>query len=189
MNSLRHGFAASRVVLSSEDLTQFHAMRDNFMQIHQPANDVECCLVDEMVVANWRLFRMWAAEASVVDRKIRAQFPDSSPPPELDLIDRFGQVFEIFADRENALKLMTRYEANCRWQYDRALRNLDSLRKSAAGQPEPQRPVIPPGTAVKIFYCPKKKDGECSDSTRHELCPRQEPCPVEPADQTTPRPL
>ncbi len=67
---------------------------------------------------------------------------------------------------------MMRYEANCRWQYDRALRNLLSLRKAAADQPQE------PGVAktIKFFYCAHAGDGLCDASNPHEKCPKREPC-------------
>ena len=170
MNSLHHGFAASRIVLASEDRPQFDAMRDAFIEKHHPADEVESSLVDEMVVANWRLYRIWAGEAAIFDNKIQALLPNPEPrTPNSELV--FGQAFEEFAGDENALKLMMRYEANCRWQYDRALRNLLSLRKAALDQA--QEPGA--ATTVKFFYCPHQ-GGICDDSNPHEKCPRQEPC-------------
>ena len=87
---------------------------------------------------------------------------------------------------------MMRYEANCRWQYDRALRNLLSLRKAAAGQPEE------PGVAktIKFFYC-GHAGGLCDDSNPHQKCPKREPCNADevppgasffPKNQTNPIP-
>jgi hypothetical protein len=171
MNSARHGFAASKIVLAAEDRPQFDAMRDAFIEKHQPADEVESSLVDEMVVANWRLYRIWAGEAAMFDRKMQALLPD--PEPSTQHPERgFGQAFEEFAADENALKLMMRYEANCRWQYDRALRNLLSLRKAAADQPQE------PGVAktIKFFYCAHAGDGLCDASNPHEKCPKREPC-------------
>src|SRR5207245_10788953 len=103
--------------------------------------------VDERVVANWRLYRIWAGEAAMFDNKMQALLPNPEPRTQRtgrggghnedekpgDAASRcarvseenperlFGQAFEELAGNENALKLMMRYEANCRWQYDRAL--------------------------------------------------------------------
>src|SRR5260370_34402684 len=86
-----------------------------------------------------------------------------------------GQAFETFANGESPLKLMSRYQTDCRWQYDRAFRSLNALRES---QPdEPSRPVIGPDTVVKFYYCAHTGD-KCTDENRLADCPRQEPCPV-----------
>ena len=130
MNGLRHGFAASRIVLATEERAQFDVLRESFIQIHDPGNDVETALVDQMVVAQWRLLRMWAGEAAILDRRIAKLFPDSAPAPEPTPFDQFGQAFETFANGESPLKLMSRYQTDCRWQYDRAFRSLNALRES-----------------------------------------------------------
>src|ERR1039457_6313677 len=81
MNGLRHGFAASKIVFATEDRPEFDAMREAFIEKHQPTDDVESSLVDEMAVANWRLHRIWAGEAAMFDRKIQALLPNSEPKP------------------------------------------------------------------------------------------------------------
>jgi hypothetical protein len=147
-------------------------MREAFIEKHHPADEVESSLVDEMAVANWRLHRIWAGEAAMFDRKIQALLPTLDPPPpppDPEPATLFSQAFEQFAADENALKLMMRYEANCRWQYDRALRNLHALRK-AAKELAPDGPRIGPGATVRIVYCPHK-GGKCSDGDRQEECP------------------
>ena len=186
MNGLRHGFAASKIVFATEDRPEFDAMREAFIEKHQPADDVESSLVDEMAVANWRLHRIWAGEAAMFDRRIQALLPNSEPKPPAapEPSTLFSQAFEQFAADENALKLMMRYEANCRWQYDRALRNLLSLRK-AAKEGAYDGPTIGPATTVKFFYCPHK-GGKCSDGNHHEQCPRTEPTSAVPFDQKLP---
>src|SRR5258708_757305 len=91
MNGLRHGFAASRIVLATEERAQFDVLRESFIQIHDPGNDVETALVDQMVVAQWRLLRMWAGEAAILDRTIATLFPSSAPAPEPTPCDQFCQ--------------------------------------------------------------------------------------------------
>jgi hypothetical protein len=80
---------------------------------------------------------------------------------------------------------MMRYEANCRWQYDRALRNLLSLRKAAKDQAY-DGPIVGPATTVRLIYCPQK-GGKCSDGNPHEECPRQERSAAEPVEREPPR--
>jgi hypothetical protein len=188
MNGLRHGFAAHKIVLATEDRPQFEAMREAFIEKHHPADDVEASLVDEMVVANWRLHRIWAGEAAMFDRQIQALLPNPDPqpaPPNPETL--FGQAFEKLAANENALKLMMRYEANCRWQYDRALRNLLSLRKTAKEEAY-DGPIMGPGTDVKFYLCAREKGGECRDGNTHKLCPRTNPTAAIPIGEKPPDP-
>src|SRR5436190_9378440 len=95
MNGLRHGFAASKIVLATEDRPQFDAMREAFIEKHHPTDDVESSLVDEMAVANWRLQRIWAGEAAIFDRQIQALLPHPGPQPQPANSEAlFGQAFE-----------------------------------------------------------------------------------------------
>jgi hypothetical protein len=185
MNGLRHGFAAHKIVLATEDRPQFDAMREAFIEKHHPVDEVESSLVDEMVVANWRLHRIWAGEAAMFDRQIQALLLNPQPPP-ANPETLFGQAFENLAGNENALKLMMRYEANCRWQYDRALRNLLSLRKTAKDQAY-DGPLYGPGADVRFYFCPNK-GGKCSDGNTHELCPRTDPTAAIAIGEKTPAP-
>jgi hypothetical protein len=120
------------------------------------------------------------------DRQIQALLPNSVPQPEHPEA-LFGLAFQNLAGNENALKLMMRYEANCRWQYDRALRNLLSLRKTAKDQAY-DGPIYGPGADVRFYLCGKEKGGECTDGNIHELCPRTDPTAAIPIGEKAPRP-
>ena len=130
MNSLRHGFAASRIVLSDEERPHFNELHAHYIEKFQPADEVEANLVDQMVAAVWRQYRLWAGEASLFDLKILQQHLEASSQfPDIDSSGRFALAFKALADESNSLRLMQRYETNCRYQYERALRNLLELRK------------------------------------------------------------
>jgi len=58
---------AKAVLLTSEDPEAFHKLAGAYYVKFQPADDVECDLVDEMVIAKWRQRRDWSNEAALFD--------------------------------------------------------------------------------------------------------------------------
>src|SRR5713101_8264664 len=57
-NSLRHGFAAKSVVLSTESSSEFQALLDSYVVQFDPRGGVEEDLVQTMAAARWRLRRI-----------------------------------------------------------------------------------------------------------------------------------
>ena len=140
MNSPGRGFAASKIVLSEEEHPQFDELLATYIAKFNPADTVESNLVDQMVAAVWRQYRIWAGEAALFDLKILQQhFEATIQFPGIDCSGRFALAFKALADDTAALRLMERYETICRHQYDCALRNLLELR-----QPLEHRTVSPP---------------------------------------------
>src|SRR5437867_185648 len=67
-NSLRHGFTAREtVLLQCEDPDLYNKIRDQYIATYQPATAAEGDLVDEMVVARWRILRLWTIETALID--------------------------------------------------------------------------------------------------------------------------
>ena len=180
MNALQHGFAANKIVLTSEERPQFEALREQYhVGKFKPADEAESNLVDQMVVAMWRQYRIWASEARLFDLKIQQQYIDATNQfPGLDSSGRFAVAFKALADDSETLRRQERYEANFRAQYDRALSNLLQLRKL------PPPPFTPPDK-INVYFCPNK-GGKCDDSNRHENCPRQTP---QAAERNEPNPI
>jgi len=74
MNSVRHGLTAQAVVLSNESKEDFEALRKTYYARYQPADEVECDLVDDMVSARWRIRRAVSLERVTIDiRQDRAR--------------------------------------------------------------------------------------------------------------------
>ena len=63
LNALRHGLAAESVVIETEDKAQFEESRAAFEAEHQPCGPTENLLLDQIVVAAWRLRRTRAMSA------------------------------------------------------------------------------------------------------------------------------
>ena len=80
-NSLRHGMTAKAILLTNENPEAYARLAATYYEKFQPADDVECDLVDEMVVAKWRQRRDWSNEAALFDlemdhqtKKVDAQY-------------------------------------------------------------------------------------------------------------------
>src|SRR5450755_57867 len=69
-NNTRHGLLAQTVVLEKESEERFLALLDHYMQTHQPQSATETALVETMVVARWRLMRIWGLQKLALDMDI-----------------------------------------------------------------------------------------------------------------------
>ncbi len=100
-NSTRHGMFANSLVIDGESRDGFNATLDEYIRKFQPLDDVEHDLVEEMVAARWRLFRLWHIEARLFEEALSNiprdaegspladAFSDLSGGPRLQLIDRY----------------------------------------------------------------------------------------------------
>src|SRR5260370_25074747 len=67
-NSLRHGFTARNIILlECESADKVQKMEDDFAATHQPATPAEQDLVDEMVVARWRINRIRTIDTVITE--------------------------------------------------------------------------------------------------------------------------
>src|ERR1700730_3351897 len=73
MNALRHGLTAKAILLTNENPEAYTRLADAYYEKFQPADDVECDLVDEMVIAKWRQRRDWSNEAALFDLEMDHQ--------------------------------------------------------------------------------------------------------------------
>jgi hypothetical protein len=68
LNALRHGLTAASAILPSEDQAAYDAHRSGFFDEYQPATPTETQLVQELVDTAWRINRIPALEAALLDR-------------------------------------------------------------------------------------------------------------------------
>ena len=153
-NSLRHGFAARKLmVLSIESQEEFNELRDNYMANYEPRTPVEIDLVSEMVAARWRIRRLWLIEDGLFEDELQNGTPDSSLKPTASGAIRLSRVFNRLATETRSLTLLTRYEARLDRMHQRAHRTLLDLqdRRCAAAEvaaPIPaEQPLDPQPTA------------------------------------------
>jgi hypothetical protein len=85
LNALRHGLTAASAVLPSEDQTAYHAHRRGFFDEYQPTTPTETQLVQEIADTAWRLNRIPALEAAMLDRA--ANPPNDQARIDFDIVD------------------------------------------------------------------------------------------------------
>jgi hypothetical protein len=175
MNSVRHGITAKSIVLSNESKQDFEELRKIYYTRFQPADEVECDLVDDMVSARWRLRRASSLERVTIDLR-QDRMMDIAPenreykgePPEPL---RIMLAFEKEFNHSDTLRLVARYETRLHRNFERAdagLRRLQkerrTLEESLDPEPEPTTPnesnapaetkPAPTTTAHKIVEMP-----------------------------------
>ncbi len=75
-NALRHGLSSRTAVLPSEDQDAYQQHCRQFFDEYQPATPTESQLTQELADTAWRLNRIPALEADLLNRAARAMEPD-----------------------------------------------------------------------------------------------------------------
>ena len=123
-NSLKHGLAASLLIIPGEDLTGFKALLNAFLEEHQPATTTEEVLVTEMAQSHW-----------LTQRAIRLQ----------------NDCFTGAVVDDKRLALFLRYQTTHQRAFYKALSNLLALKKAslktAAGFVSRKTSVPEPGNS------------------------------------------
>src|SRR5438132_14315047 len=79
-NALKHGLTSRRSLLADEDPKAFAAHAKALQDHFQPLDPFESFLVDEIVVATWRILRVRRAEAGA----LREAYPEGVPASQDD---------------------------------------------------------------------------------------------------------
>jgi hypothetical protein len=74
-NSRKHGLMARTLVIGDEDPAQFDKLRADLMEEYDPQSALECELVERLSSLLWRLRRIPAFEAAIIDAR-RAEVDD-----------------------------------------------------------------------------------------------------------------
>ena len=149
MNALRHGLAAKTVVLCNESHDRFNGIHDAYIDEFDPRTTAESDAIEEMAIAKWRHRRYWGIEAATLDLQMDRQAKELEKEfTKMDEMTRLSIAFTALADNSNALRLLDRYLAGIRRDYDRAFHRLLDLRiLNSPDQPpalqnrEPERPA------------------------------------------------
>jgi hypothetical protein len=135
-NSTRHGLLAKCVVIAEESESVFQQFFDEHLQKLNPADGVEYAVVEEIVVAAWRLRRVWNIESTLFSKAIRRSAEASAAARAADAFSALGV--------NNQLQLLDRYETRLQRMYQRGLKTLEQLRKlpQVTNYPEPNEPIL-----------------------------------------------
>ena len=142
LNGITHGLLAASVVMAVESKEQFQRLRISYVENLRPADPIQADLVDDIVVARWRLRRIQGIEAALLDSELDFQRVQVDAEFELLTDDvRAALAYEKKANESPAFRLMNRYESRLSRQYYRALATLLELQKNNPPQSDQPLPA------------------------------------------------
>jgi hypothetical protein len=147
-NSLRHGFTAKSVVLSTESQEDFQSLLDSYIDQFDPQSGIEMELVEAMAAARWRLRRISTIETSLLNNEMVRRARDIDKEFRINNDGRLAWVFRNLADNGQSLALLMRYEGALNRSYDRAFKQLQMLQSARhRSQPNEPKPDLKPAPA------------------------------------------
>jgi len=120
---MRHGLLSKHVVIENESRELFDIVLEQHIEYFKPRNDVERGMVEDIACAYWRLRRAVAIETSLFNSGVRRQEP-------VDELERLQLAFTGLCDTSK-FNVLNRYESRLQRTYQRAIRNLQTLRSGA----------------------------------------------------------
>ncbi|MFN3326985.1 MAG: hypothetical protein ACK5AZ_26120 [Bryobacteraceae bacterium] len=180
LNALRHGLTAKAICLWNEDREKFQLILDAYVADLKPETDVEMDLVEEMVAAKWRIYRVWHMETGIFDIEtyhLEAELEERYTDFEETLRSAF--TLRKLAENPNALNYLSRHEGRLRRIYNQALQNLLQLQErrraeQAAQTAEPTQPAPPQPEA------PATPEPDLADPPKNDKTNRTPPAPAAP---------
>ena len=136
-NALKHGLSADRMVVPSEDETEFERHRQALIQQFEPVGPLEIMLVEQITVSAWRLQRCRVIETRffhqrVLDKEYKLEeYEGHEPSDALAIVYRFDA---------HDLSQLSRHETRIERALYRALHELEArqaARKNVILQNEP----------------------------------------------------
>ncbi|MFN3324323.1 MAG: hypothetical protein ACK5AZ_12565 [Bryobacteraceae bacterium] len=148
LNAMRHGLTAKTICLWNESHEKFQTILDAYVADLKPETQVEMDLVEEMVGAKWRMYRVWQMETGIFDIEtyhMEAELEEHYTEFEETLRSAF--TLRKLAENPNALNYLSRHESRLRRMYNQALQNLlqlqDRRRAEQAAQTAPAPEPVP----------------------------------------------
>src|SRR5579884_2218019 len=124
-NALKFGLTSKQVLLPHEDPAEFEALESTIIEQLQPADDGERLLVDDIVVARWRIRRIELARTAWLAREIKRSPDDGNVAMSIAMLCPEIHRFEKYAATER------RVLENA-WRKLRVLQQERRLREKAA---------------------------------------------------------
>jgi hypothetical protein len=138
LNALRHGLLTQQILLPGEDEDALRELDERLRAELQPVGELENLLVDRIIAAYWRLWRLGRVEAGIF---VRESYGSVSVPDASTL----GLAYIRDGNGANAFSKLSRYETAIERGLYKALHELQRLQAARA-------PVgsIPPPVAVDV---------------------------------------
>jgi hypothetical protein len=139
LNALTHGLTAAQILIPSESADEFESHAASFRDRFAPVDSVESFLVDQMIVAAWRLRRTRILESAVfAQREFEVARNQREREEELtDAADHIVTAYRRECSGTNSLENISRQETRIERAFYRAMHELNRLRKSAPAAAQP----------------------------------------------------
>ncbi len=148
-NAVKHGLLGKALLLRGESAELLEHLRQSFVAIHQPANDAEYLIVEEIVAAKWRLRRVWSIETRLL------QFETDTMQAELeadfdniDIATRIALGYRKDCDNSRALANLDRQEARLAREARRAEKHLAEIQAARIQKEQTALEAAPQSTAA-----------------------------------------
>ncbi len=131
-NATRHGLLSEDILLSSEDVEDLEELSELLWDELQPVGELENHLVERIIAARWRLYRLGRVEAGIFDWEISEAQREASEYVgsgfnSTNVIGKLGLTFIRDSDGANAFSKLARYETTIERSLYRALHELQRL--------------------------------------------------------------
>jgi hypothetical protein len=150
-NAVTHGLTAENACINGEDMDEFDETRQSFEDQFKPVGPLQTLLVQQIVMAAWRLGRLRLIEGGLFQlraaddaRDIERGYTNMAPST------RLAYLYLRDVRGPNALTTLGRYEARVERSFYRALHELQRLQQEMTKQsqivpePQPQQDLTPP---------------------------------------------
>ena len=120
-NGLKHGLCSARVLLPDEDPAELEALVEDLKACFRPATEMELALLRQYAAATWRLGRIPALEAGMLE----AGWPEGEAPDDLHP-DAWGMGRAFIASGKEIARLSL-HESRLSRERERARKELEAL--------------------------------------------------------------
>jgi hypothetical protein len=138
LNALRHGLLTQQILLPGEDEDVLRELDERLRAELQPVGELENLLVDRIIAAYWRLWRLGRVEAGIFIKQSYGNVgvPDTSA---------LGLAYIRDGNSANAFSKLSRYETAIERGLYKALHELQRLQAARAATGS-----VPPPVAVDV---------------------------------------
>ena len=135
---LTHGLTASQLLIEGESEEEFNALREEYLADYQPQTRSRFDLVDQLAATRWRLNRVLALQAALMDLQMGRQQPEIDKEFEsCGAGIRAAIAYQHLCDESRGLESLHRHEARLSAELRRTLKLLDAPPKNQKLHQEP----------------------------------------------------
>ena len=157
LNALKHGLTAKHAILHFEEAKLFNQTLQAFLDQLQPVGPVETLLVQQIVMASWRLTRLRDMETGLFEMRLSGEKRTQDEKySSLTSAHRLAHAFYRDCTNRDAFTTLARYETRVERAFYRALHELQRL-QSARRTPPHQPAASPQPPNLQITKSPDRQ--------------------------------